>query len=312
MSEADKSYEIEILKKVINKYLDESISVTEKSLNELEAKHDEVVWNLATKIYSQSGNKVELSTVRDIVNSRIGTIKYQLTEEARRVAEQAAEEARRVAKVEEARRVAESDPHFLAKVAGVLGKFGGNESRAKVFVRVQKITSEQLGVDETEVSLDSHLSNHLGADDGDLIELVMALEEEFEIEISDDESENFLGIEVNIVSVGSWWSSSSSSPSLSSSNAGEKCIVRNFVELIYEKVPEEARRTAESDPDFPAKVTNVPGNAKINPVKDLPDYSQEDLLEIKNFGAKSAEEVIEALQVHLGITLPLDKTARNT
>lgn len=48
--------------------------------------------------------------------------------------------------------------------------------------------------------------------------------------------------------------------------------------------------------------------AQINNVADLLEYSQEDLLEIKNFGAKSAEEVIEAMQVHLGITLPHDKT----
>jgi DNA-directed RNA polymerase subunit alpha len=47
--------------------------------------------------------------------------------------------------------------------------------------------------------------------------------------------------------------------------------------------------------------------AQINSVADLLDYSQEDLLEIKNFGQKSAEEVIEALQQRLGITLPLEK-----
>jgi DNA-directed RNA polymerase subunit alpha len=47
--------------------------------------------------------------------------------------------------------------------------------------------------------------------------------------------------------------------------------------------------------------------AQINTVADLLDYSQEDLLEIKNFGAKSAEEVIEALQKRLGITLPQEK-----
>jgi DNA-directed RNA polymerase subunit alpha len=47
--------------------------------------------------------------------------------------------------------------------------------------------------------------------------------------------------------------------------------------------------------------------AQINTVADLLDYSQEDLLEIKNFGQKSAEEVIEALQKRLGITLPLEK-----
>ncbi|MGK7930229.1 MAG: DNA-directed RNA polymerase subunit alpha [Microcystaceae cyanobacterium] len=47
--------------------------------------------------------------------------------------------------------------------------------------------------------------------------------------------------------------------------------------------------------------------AQINTVADLLDYSQEDLLEIKNFGQKSAEEVIEALQKSLGITLPQEK-----
>jgi DNA-directed RNA polymerase subunit alpha len=47
--------------------------------------------------------------------------------------------------------------------------------------------------------------------------------------------------------------------------------------------------------------------AQINTVADLLEYSQEDLLEIKNFGLKSAEEVIEALQKRLGITLPHEK-----
>lgn len=50
--------------------------------------------------------------------------------------------------------------------------------------------------------------------------------------------------------------------------------------------------------------------AQINSVADLLDYSQEDLLEIKNFGQKSAEEVIEALQQRLGITLPQEKSAK--
>ncbi|HEY9850146.1 MAG TPA: DNA-directed RNA polymerase subunit alpha [Leptolyngbyaceae cyanobacterium] len=51
--------------------------------------------------------------------------------------------------------------------------------------------------------------------------------------------------------------------------------------------------------------------AQINSVADLLDYSQEDLLEIKNFGQKSAEEVIEALQRRLGITLPQEKSAKS-
>jgi DNA-directed RNA polymerase subunit alpha len=52
--------------------------------------------------------------------------------------------------------------------------------------------------------------------------------------------------------------------------------------------------------------------AQINSVADLLDYTQEDLLEIKNFGAKSAEEVIEALQSRLGITLPHEKPGKGS
>ncbi|MFQ3679790.1 MAG: DNA-directed RNA polymerase subunit alpha [Pseudanabaenaceae cyanobacterium] len=47
--------------------------------------------------------------------------------------------------------------------------------------------------------------------------------------------------------------------------------------------------------------------ATINTIADLLRYSQEDLLEIKNFGQKSADEVIEALQARLGLTLPETK-----
>jgi DNA-directed RNA polymerase subunit alpha len=48
--------------------------------------------------------------------------------------------------------------------------------------------------------------------------------------------------------------------------------------------------------------------AQINTVADLLVYSEEDLLEIKNFGQKSAEEVVEALRSRLGLTLPKEKT----
>ncbi|MGL5807568.1 MAG: DNA-directed RNA polymerase subunit alpha, partial [Xenococcaceae cyanobacterium] len=51
--------------------------------------------------------------------------------------------------------------------------------------------------------------------------------------------------------------------------------------------------------------------AQINSVADLLDYSQEDLLEIKNFGQKSADEVVEALRKRLGITLPQEKSPKS-
>jgi DNA-directed RNA polymerase subunit alpha len=48
--------------------------------------------------------------------------------------------------------------------------------------------------------------------------------------------------------------------------------------------------------------------AQINTVADLLVYTEEDLLEIKNFGQKSAEEVVDALRTRLGLTLPREKS----
>ena len=50
--------------------------------------------------------------------------------------------------------------------------------------------------------------------------------------------------------------------------------------------------------------------AQIHSISDLLDYSQEELLEIKNFGLKSAEEVIEALKIKLDISLPKEKEVK--
>ena len=55
--------------------------------------------------------------------------------------------------------------------------------------RVKSIIVEQLGVDEDEVNMDASFTDDLGADSLDIVELVMAFEEEFGIEIPDEEAE---------------------------------------------------------------------------------------------------------------------------
>ncbi len=55
--------------------------------------------------------------------------------------------------------------------------------------RVREIVAEQLGLNAEEISLDAALTADLGADALDLVELVMALEEEFDLEIGDEEAE---------------------------------------------------------------------------------------------------------------------------
>ncbi len=61
--------------------------------------------------------------------------------------------------------------------------------------RVKKIVIEQLGVKEEEVKSSSYFVNDLGADSLDTVELVMALEEEFETEIPDEDAEKLTSVQ---------------------------------------------------------------------------------------------------------------------
>ena len=60
---------------------------------------------------------------------------------------------------------------------------------ADVFDRVKKIIVDRLDVDEEKVTLESSFKDDLGADSLDIVELVMELEDEFEMEISDEDAE---------------------------------------------------------------------------------------------------------------------------
>ena len=61
--------------------------------------------------------------------------------------------------------------------------------------RVKKIVAEQLGVNEADVKNESSFVNDLGADSLDTVELVMALEEEFECEITDEDAEKITTVQ---------------------------------------------------------------------------------------------------------------------
>ncbi len=80
-------------------------------------------------------------------------------------------------------------------LCGILGHASLNTketqmaSTEEIMGKVKKIISEQLGVDEGEVTNESHFIDDLGADSLDTVELVMALEEEFGIEIPDEDAE---------------------------------------------------------------------------------------------------------------------------
>jgi acyl carrier protein len=65
-------------------------------------------------------------------------------------------------------------------------------SQEAIFEKVRAIVAEQLSVDAADVKAESNFQNDLGADSLDTVELVMALEEAFDIEIPDEAAESIL------------------------------------------------------------------------------------------------------------------------
>ncbi|HEX9495613.1 MAG TPA: acyl carrier protein [Candidatus Limnocylindria bacterium] len=64
----------------------------------------------------------------------------------------------------------------------------------KTYERLKKIVVEQLGVDEADVKLEASFVDDLNADSLDLVELIMSLEEEFGMEISDEDAERIKSV----------------------------------------------------------------------------------------------------------------------
>ncbi len=60
---------------------------------------------------------------------------------------------------------------------------------ADIFETVKKIIVDRLGVDESKITLEASFKEDLGADSLDIVELVMELEDEFDMEISDEDAE---------------------------------------------------------------------------------------------------------------------------
>ncbi|HIK19663.1 MULTISPECIES: acyl carrier protein [unclassified Synechococcus] len=68
-------------------------------------------------------------------------------------------------------------------------------SADEVYSRVRKIVSDQLGVEDDKVTPEANFQNDLGADSLDTVELVMAFEEEFDLEIPDEDAEGIATVQ---------------------------------------------------------------------------------------------------------------------
>jgi len=219
MNEDSKNYEMQILAMMINQYLDDMVSLSEEKLNQLEANCDQIVWYLATRIYKESGHKVEFHIIRNLINSRIAVMRYQLffsksslleskridEEKAMKIAEQKANAIINDKKNDDTEKITSQE----------------NERQLAIFIKVQEIISDQLEVEKSQIHIDdelfylqsaervssyssdsfyssyssfgwnSCLLSNWGGDDLDTIELIAALEEEFDLELSDEKCQEF-------------------------------------------------------------------------------------------------------------------------
>ena len=62
------------------------------------------------------------------------------------------------------------------------------------FDKIKEIIVEQLSVDESQVGMDTHLMKDLEADSLDAVEIIMAIEDEFDIEVPDEDAEKFQSV----------------------------------------------------------------------------------------------------------------------
>jgi acyl carrier protein len=219
MNEDSKNYEMQILAMMINQYLDDMVSLSEEKLNQLEANCDQIVWDLATRIYKESGHKVEFHIIRNLINSRIAVMRYQLffsksslleskridEEKAMKIAEQKANAIINDKKNDDTEKITSQE----------------NERQLAIFIKVQEIISDQLEVEKSQIHIEdelfylqsaervssyssdsfyssyssfgwnSCLLSNWGGDDLDTIELIAALEEEFDLELSDEKCQEF-------------------------------------------------------------------------------------------------------------------------
>ena len=198
MDAANISYELHILKTVINNHLDSILpSDPNKALYLIQYQIDNLVWSIATSIYRQSGHKVDFSSVRDLANTRIESLRLlslKQVEEARQKAEAEAiskkedeakriEEARREEEINERRKVEEERQRKekekeITKIRNICLSKGINY---EIFEKITSIMLYRLEVDVDNVKLEASFASDLWTDSLDMEELIMAVKEEFAI-----------------------------------------------------------------------------------------------------------------------------------
>jgi acyl carrier protein len=219
MNEDSKNYERQILTMMINKYLDAIVSLNEENLKHLEVNRDQIVWDLATIIYKESGHKIEFHIIRNLINSRIEVMRYQLSFskssllESKRIDE---DKAIKIAEKKVSAIIKDKNIDDTEKIT-ISQELAEDERKLAIFIKVQEIISDQLEVEKSEIHINdqlfylksaervssysyyssfgwnswSDLVSNWGGDELDTVELIMVLEEEFDIKFLEEQYQEF-------------------------------------------------------------------------------------------------------------------------
>lgn len=165
--------------------------------------------------------------------ARLAAEKERIAQEALRIKQQRLE-------AEKEKNLIQFKEKYREKISSIMMLFDGDEDKAITFIFVSKVVIEQFSVHESEAMPDSNLLNYPNVDGLDFLELQMALEEEFDIEISEEERDELGFPEFTISYDFSFLSGRRSIPDppridTFNEKVGE-CLVSDLVELILKKV----------------------------------------------------------------------------
>lgn len=165
--------------------------------------------------------------------ARLAAEKERIAKETLRIKQQRLE-------AEKEKKLIQFKEKYREKISSIMMLFDGDENKAITFIFVSKVVIEQFSVHESEAMPDSNLLNYPNVDGLDFLELQTALEEEFDIEISDEERDELGFPEFTISYDFSFLSGRRSIPDtpridVSDEKVGE-CLVSDLVKLILNKV----------------------------------------------------------------------------
>ena len=218
MTVENQNYQSNILEYAVNNCLDKLLPEgNEDALSVITNQSNELVWRIATEIHKESGHQIDFASIENILDRKSNLLENNIIEEQRakanlkairlfkkaekkrirkekEIADAKAREKLEAERLEQIVKQKKLDKERKEKeYKRLLGfkqvniKINDNYESFDVFIRISNIIADFLQIDRETIKFNTYIMKDLGADELENLEIVMAIEEEFDIEISDDD-----------------------------------------------------------------------------------------------------------------------------